>query len=265
MHTFKQTVSASIAALLILAAPASADFATQFVGPIEAAHATGDYYKQEAVSAAFDVSFGGSALVSGTMLFDVHVGKARLELDSGTTIVFDGQRCWVSPQDAEVPGPPARFHVLTWPYFAAAMHKLRDPGSQIADAGVLPLTAQQSLPAGKLTFGAGVGDAPDDWYLVFADPTSQRLHALAYIVTYGTAVEEASKQPSIVFYDAYADVQGVPMPTRLTFYFWDAVNGRSAEPKGVMSIRDGRFVQPSADAFVKPAGAREDVLPGVTQ
>jgi hypothetical protein len=42
------------------------------------------------------------------------------------------------------------------------MHKLHDPGSKLADAGEQPLTAEQFLPAGKLIFGQGFGDAPDD-------------------------------------------------------------------------------------------------------
>jgi hypothetical protein len=231
-----------------------------YVDPIEAAHGTETYTTREAVHATFDVQFGAWSLKAEGW-FDTPLGKARLETADGTVVVFDGTTAWVSPSDAGLPGPPPRFHVLTWPYFLAAPHKLSDPGTHLADVGSKPLTAEASLPAAKLTFGEGVGDAPDDWYYVFRAPETDRLRALAYIVTYGRDRAEAEKKKSIVFYDGYEQVDGVTFATDYTFYYWDEDTGRSAEPKGTMTVSDIGFVDLDAAWFVKPEGAREDTLP----
>jgi hypothetical protein len=44
----------------------------------------------------------------------------------------------------------------------------------------------------KLTFKSGTGDAPDDWYVVYADKKTNLLET-AYIVTLKAGKEEAEK------------------------------------------------------------------------
>ena len=61
--------------------------------------------------------------------------------------------------------------------------------------------------------------------IAFADADNNRLTALAYIVTYGTALEVASKTPSIILYDDFVDVDGVPFATTWTFHFWNPESG----------------------------------------
>ena len=46
----------------------------------------------------------------------------------------------------------------------------------------------------KISFDAGVGDAPDDWYIAFTDDQG-RMDALGYIVTYSKSQEEAEARP----------------------------------------------------------------------
>ena len=122
--------------------------------------------------------------------------------------------------------------------------------------------AKERLHGTKITFDAGVGDTPEDWYIAFADPKNGRLTALAYIVTYGTALEEASKTPSIILYDDFVDVDGVPFATTWTFHFWNPESGIDGDPKGSAKISNIAFVDEPAGAFVKPAGAIEATPPG---
>ncbi|MEM7625297.1 MAG: hypothetical protein AAF333_06685 [Planctomycetota bacterium] len=229
---------------------------------IEHAHHVATYEKQSAIKADMVIDFGPMH-VEGTMWFTPSMGKVRMELDGGTVIVFDGQTAWLSPADAAVPGPPARFHVLTWPYFVAVPYKLDDPGTHHTDTGPHPIRGDQERLLGvKITFDAGVGDTPDDWYMSFADPDTGRLTALSYIVTYGTPTEEANKKPSIVLYDDFVEVAGVPFATTWTFHFWNPDTGIDGEPKGTAKLSDISFVTPPDDAFVKPAGAVEAKAPG---
>jgi len=152
---------------------------------------------------------------------------------------------------------------LTWPYFVAAPYKLDDPGTRHASTGPhVVRNGNERLHGTKITFEAGVGDTPEDWYIAFADPKNDRLTALAYIVTYGTALEEASKKPSIILYDDFVDVDGVPFATRWTFHFWNPESGIDGDPKGSAKISNIAFVDEPAGAFVKPAGAIEAAPPG---
>lgn len=231
------------------------------VRSIEHAHNAAVYEKQPAVRADFAVTFGPQPF-EGTMWFDPAVGKVRMELTDGGVIVFDGKTAWLSPADAELPGPRARFHVLTWPYFAAAAYKLDDPGTTLHDAGVLSVRGTDDRHAGvKITFDAGVGDTPDDWYIAFADPQTNRLAALAYIVTYGKDQAEAEESPGIILYDDFVDIDGVPFSTQWTFHHWNGKDG-IGERKGHATLSNIAFVEPADDAFVKPDGAVEAKKPG---
>jgi hypothetical protein len=214
---------------------------------------------QPAVTMDITVSFGGGTPIDGTLWYNHHTGQVRIDQNSGTTMVFDGRRAWVSPTSADAPG--ARFHLLTWPYFLAMPFKLDDPGATLTDMGMGTLDSQ-SRRMGRLTFGAGVGDAPDDWYIIYTDPMTMQLREAAYIVTYGKDAAEAAEEPHAIRYERYRMVGGVPIPMRWTFWNWSEARGIFGDPLGEVTLRNVRFAAPPEGAFDKPADAREDMLPG---
>ncbi|MBB6429920.1 LolA family protein [Algisphaera agarilytica] len=110
---------------------ASADQAVERIQSIEQAHAVDTYQEQSTIKADLVIDFGPMH-VEGTAWFTPSLGKIRLELVDGQVIVYDGKTAWLSPADAEIPGPPARFHVVTWPYFIAVPYKLDDAGTRHA-------------------------------------------------------------------------------------------------------------------------------------
>jgi hypothetical protein len=101
----------------------------------------------------------------------------------------------VAPASAKL--ERARFHLLTWPYFAALPMKLADPGAHLQLLGERSLRGKV-YQAVRLTFDPGVGDTPEDWYVLYRDPSSGRLAAAAYIVTYGKSATAASKEPHAI-------------------------------------------------------------------
>lgn len=230
-----------------------------FVEAIEQAHHESAWDRHAAVQADLTVVFGGNTVLDGTMLFDTPVGRSRITEADGPVMMFDGADAYVSPADA--PAPRARFHVLTWPYFLAVPFKLDDPGTHIEDLGELPWRDGQQFPAAKLTFGEGVGDTPDDWYILYRDPATDRLAGMAYIVTYGKAVEDAEQAPHAIVYHDYQTVDGVVLPMRWTFHNWSHDTGVSDEAIGVVTLTHVRFVEPDADAFTRPADARVAPMP----
>lgn len=227
-------------------------------GEIGHAHGMRQWHRQRAVCADIVVELGGKKMIDAAFVFDTPVGKAKAELANGTTIVFDGRSAWVSPANAPIEA--ARFHLLTWPYFMTAPMKLGDPGSKLVmleDGDLFGLTCQRA----KLTFQAGVGDAPDDWYILYIDPTTHRLRAMSYIVTYFESTEKAEKEPHAIVYDDFTTIQGVVFSRKWTFYHYSEEKGIHGKPMGKARITNIRFVTPAANAFAKPDNAREDKLP----
>lgn len=238
------------------AAPSPADAAAK----VERAHGLDALRRHGVVHADLIVDFGGRRPVDGKISFTPAGGHSRIEQKDGTTIVFDGNAAWVSPSTADA--TMARFHALTWPYFALVPFKLRDGGTTLADAGTLPLDAARSLPAMKLTFAPGTGDAPDDWYLVYHEPDTYRVVGLAYIVTYGKTAEQAAAAAThAVVYSDFQTFDGVTFPTTWTFHKWIEGKGAVGDPLGVAKFTNVRFGPADEKLFAKPADAKEDPLP----
>lgn len=244
------------AAFMAVSLPAAAQPADSFAASIEKAHGIDAWRSKSAVSTRLKVTFGGNTAIDGTLVMDPSGAHVRLELVAGSVLGYDAGDAWVS--GADVPG--ARFHVLTWPYFLAVPMKLRDPGTHLEDLGPRPFKDGRELPAARLTFDHGVGDTPDDWYVLYRD-AKNRLAGMAYIVTFGKSVDEAEKEPHAVVYDGFEDVDGVAIPRHWRFYAWNEESGIVGVPIGEAKLDNVHFVEPAADAFTRPAGARSADMP----
>lgn len=245
-------------------------FPERFVAPVEKAHADSVWQRKEALAADLTVRFGEQTRLDGQMLMETEVGRVRLELGGDTVAVFDGKTAWVAPDSTAL--PRARFNLLTWPYFAAAPYKLDDPGTQLQRRGRMPVrqaparddaAADRTMPAARLTFAASTGDSPDDWYMLYRDPQTNRLAAMGYVVTYGAATAE-SATPHAIVYDSYQHVEGVPVPTEWTFYNWSKAKGPHGEPIGRATLRNPRFTTPPDSAFAPPPNAERSAMPATS-
>lgn len=233
--------------------------AAAFVEAVEQAHGEAAWDRQPAFTCTMTVQFMGTTVIDGTVTFDTPVGKTRIDQRGGTSLVFDGKDAWVSPADAAFDN--ARFHVLTWPYFAAAPFKLDDPGATVTVEKARML-AGKPHPTARLTFDPGTGDAPDDWYLLYLDPDTRRLAAMAYIVTYGKGPDAARDATAkIITYHDFADVEGATLPMTWRFHAWDEAAGATGEPVGEVKVNDAAFIDPKPETFLRPTDSREDKLP----
>ena len=227
---------------------------------IESAHGLESWRNHDVVASDITVSFGPNPMLEGVMLYDPAGGRVRIERTDGTVLIFDGGQAWISPSSAEA--PMARFHLLTWPYFMAAPYKLRDPGTRLTPFGRHQIDGAEHVTA-MLTFDAGVGDSPDDWYVVYEDTDTHRLAAMAYIVTYGgKSAEEAEQDVHVVLYDDFESVENALIATSWDFYNWTAGQGAHGESLGRVKLTNLRFVELDESVFARPADAREDPLPG---
>jgi hypothetical protein len=229
-----------------------------FASAAETAHGRAAWSAAKALQVRLSLTFGGKPALSGTVLLRTNLAASRIELEDGTVAVFDGASAWVAPASSKL--ERARFHLLTWPYFAALPMKLRDPGSHLQVLGERVLRGRK-YEAARLTFDPGVGDTPEDWYVLYRDPSSARLAAAAYIVTYGKSAAAASKEPHAITYGDYVPVGAAQIATTWTFWHWSEKDGVTGQPIGSGRLSDPKFVEPGPDAFARPAGAREDKLP----
>ncbi|MAE60401.1 MAG: hypothetical protein CMJ49_03490 [Planctomycetaceae bacterium] len=191
--------------------------AERFARDIEFAHGAGSWRAHEALSADIVVTFMGGTMLEGRMTFTTDMSRARIETTAGPVMVFDGERAWLSPASAEV--EMARFHLLTWPYFVAAPYKLQDPGSHLSYLGTMPLDdSGTEYDVAELTFDAGVGDTPDDWYVCYRDLATGRLYSMAYIITYYQDTAKANAEPHAITYHDFENLRGAMIST--TWKFW---------------------------------------------
>ncbi|HAI10440.1 MAG TPA: hypothetical protein DCM28_01965 [Phycisphaerales bacterium] len=214
------------------------------------AHGGWHWTRSRSLQTDIKLSFGGKVRLTGTLLTDRAGGKVRLTLTDGTVLVYDGNQVWMSPPDANVARP--RFDALTWSYFLVAPFKLNDAGSHLQNLGTLPFMGDRQLAAGKLTFGQGVGDTPDDWYVIYVDPQTRWLRGMAYIVTYGKDVSTAESNPHAITYDNYVKLAGVILPRTWTFWNWSLDKGVIGQPIGSATLSNMQMVYPAANSFIKP-------------
>ncbi len=236
-----------------------------FVGEIEEAHGMSNWPAGKVLKV--DISFAppGQEFVKGTMWMNSTFAKQRFVDGKGHVYGFDAETAW--KEDAKTPsmaGPGTRFLLPTLAYFVGAPFKLSDPGVnlELKEEQMVLTEGGEAYDAAKMTFDAGVGDAPDDWYVVYKNPETGVMEGMAYIVTYSKSREEAEETPSCVVYKNYTDVNGLKLSQDWTFYYWDEEKGGSGEPKYLATVRKMTFVDGDDSLFSMPEGGVEEPLPG---
>ncbi len=201
-----------------------------FGAAIEAAHGDRNLYEQPPLRSDVLVEFGEDPILDAHMTFEASSGRVRLDFADGGVAVFDGKDAWVAGLPSEEVAM-ARFHLLTWSYSA------------------------------RLEFAPGVGDTPEDWYVVYADPATQQLAALAYVVTFGRTLEEAATEPHAATYEEFQTLDGMILPTRLTFWNWSAAQGLFGDPIGRTQFTNLEFGAVDAARFQPPPGSKRVDVP----
>ena len=250
----------ALAALLSASTLASADLASD----VADAHGRGEVPADHVFDADATVMFGGNTLMDGADLM-FHPNGALVRIEGGDHVaVFDGKTAYVTEGN---PLPRPRFQLLTWPYFAVMAYKLDDGGATLEPMDDAPLRrGEEPMRRAKLTFADGTGDSPDDWYVLYLNADDQ-LVASAYIVTYGKPTAEAEAEPHAIVYEelraveAGGEATGVVLSPTWTFYNWTEAEGLVGEPIGEVRLEGLRLIPTPAEAFTKPAGAREVEVP----
>ena len=216
-----------MAALVVLAAPAGAkdpaggdSEAYRIVGRMIEAHGGYDRWRS-----APTVRFQDKWIMPGSpdsvSRVTVEQGARRAYIDFPGTemrMAWDGEKAWSENWKG---GMPPRFLAQLNYYFLNLPWMTHDPGVNLGPpgTGTLPDDDTEYITI-KMTFGAGVGDTPDDYYVLYIDPGTHMLRANRYIVTYAALMPKgATSSPEhLLVYDDYTDVDGLKVPVRFTVY-----------------------------------------------
>jgi glucose/arabinose dehydrogenase len=188
--------------------------------------------------------------------FDLNT-RASLITHEDYTIGFDGTDVWVSPDKKAYRGRSARFyHNLNF-YFFAMPFVLADPGvnyEMLPDATL----GNKSYTVIRTYFNDQVGDAPEDEYLLYLDPTTHQLEFLLYTVTYFDG--KPSDKYNALKYETWQNVDGITVPGLIRGYQYS--DGKLGEERYSKVFSEVQFskASPPASLFEMPANAEIDQL-----
>lgn len=224
----------------------------KFTDKVENAHHKQDFLAKEAVQFDFKLEFGGKERMDAKFTTLTNSTEGVIEFKNGSKIIFNKDKVYYS---ATIPNEESvRFDAFTWSYFFLFPYKLSDPGT-IWNAYTNKEKDLENYNTEKLTFKSGTGDAPDDWYVVYANKKTNLLEKAAYIVSVKAGKEEAEKDPHAIQYLDYKTVDGIPMATKWVFWGWE--DGKGLTNKlGLATLSDIKFVKVDADYFKAGADFR---------
>ena len=190
-------------------------------------------------------------------LFDLRSREGLITADNYTLGAAKGE-VWIKPGPAALGATPPRFYMWTPFYFFGMPFVFADPGAKQESLGRKSFQAQE-YDVVKITYEAGTGDSPDDFYIAYVDPKSSRLKLAVYVVTYpelrkGKAMDEL-EQHAIVF-EEWQEANGLTVPKSAAYFDWknETIEG---EALGRLRFDNVQFsaAAPDASKFAKPADA----------
>ena len=190
-------------------------------------------------------------------LFDLRTRDGLITSADYTLGATKGE-VWIKPGIEALGGTPPRFYMWTPFYFFGMPFVFADPGAKQESLGRKTFQGAE-YDVVKITYEAGTGDSPDDFYIAYVDPSSGRLKLAIYVVTYpslrkGKPLEEL-EQHAIVF-EEWQEADGLTIPKTAAYYDWknETIEG---DVLGRMRFAGVRFStrQPDTSKFAKPADA----------
>lgn len=131
------------------------------------------------------------------------------------TIGFDGENVWMkSSGNEKYKGNPKFYYNLMF-YFYAMPFILADGGILYSNAEPLNFEAKM-YPGIKISYESGVGESPEDEYILYYDSDTNKMVWLGYTVTYFT--REKAKEWHYIKYSEWQEVEGLLLPATMTWY-----------------------------------------------
>ncbi|MFC7357637.1 DUF6503 family protein [Jejudonia soesokkakensis] len=140
--------------------------------------------------------------------------KSKIETKKWS-IGYDGNEVWLLENEPESYKGNARFYHNLMFYFYAMPFVLGDEGIVYSEMEPTELDGKM-YTATKIGYNNGIGDSPEDEYILFSDPETNTMEWLGYTVTYTKG--EKSSDWHFIKYDDWSNVNGLVLPKKLTWY-----------------------------------------------
>ncbi|MEM6524059.1 MAG: DUF6503 family protein [Bacteroidota bacterium] len=235
--------------------------------PITAEVIVNDKHHSESIKKVFEAHGSYASWASkGSLSFklgdETHLNNLKnrkvLITSPSRTIGFDGAEVWVTPDSIDA--SRARFYHNLFFYFYAMPFVVGDPGVFYED--MEPKELNGKVYGGvKVSYGEGVGDSPNDYYIIWYDPETFKMEWLMYTVTYGK--NEASDSFSLIRYNDWAEKSGLILPTSLQWHTYK--DGEVGEMRSERLFEDIILSEnePEENLFEMPEGAQISPAPEI--
>ncbi|WP_411894608.1 DUF6503 family protein [Winogradskyella sp. A2] len=190
---------------------------------------------------------------NGKEVTTTHIRNRAEHIDTPTyTMGFDGNVLWVIEKDGNEYKGNAKFYKGLMMYFYAMPFILGDSGIIYEDTE--PLTFEGKIYPGILiSYEAGIGESPDDQYLVYFDEETGQMQWLGYTVTFGK--DGKSKDFYFIRYNNWQTVNGLVLPKSIDWYKYE--NNLPTEKRNTIEFIDIVVSEkaPDSSLFTMPEGA----------
>ena len=181
--------------------------------------------------------------------------KTRAELIDTPTYTqgFDVETLWVNEKDEKVYKGNAKFYKGLMFYFYAMPFVLGDDGITYTD--IEPLVFEgKTYPGILISYEAGIGESPDDEYIIYYDAETGLMEWLGYTVTFGK--DEKSKDFHFIRYNNWQTVNGLVVPKSVDWYKYE--NNLPTEKRNTVEFTEVVLSEKAPDTarFSLPDGAK---------
>lgn len=183
---------------------------------------------------------------------DLNSRKALIE-SPNHAIGFDGQKPWLlNKTEKEYKGYDPKFGYNLMFYFYSMPFIMADNGINYAETEPLVFEGV-TYPGIKITYDNGVGETPEDQYLLFYNPNTYKMEWLGYTVNFVPGID--TKEFHFRRYNDWQEVNGLILPNSITGYGYK--NDKPTEAKSPNFFTDVKITTeaPNASLFEKPENA----------
>ncbi|MFL0353777.1 DUF6503 family protein [Xanthomarina sp. GH4-25] len=172
-------------------------------------------------------------------------------------IGFDGNQAWfLNKTDGDYKGYDPKYYYNLMFYFYAMPFVLSDDGINYADAEPLVFEGV-TYPGIQITYNAGVGETPEDRYVLYYNPTTYQMEWLGYTVSFVPGIDK--KELHFRKYSDWQEINGLLLPKTIIGYGFK--DDKPTEAKNSTDFIDvqvstktidlGVFEKPETGEFVK--------------
>ncbi len=201
-----------------------------------------------------DFPLGANAPFNFTQTTDLQ-SRRHLTHGKGFTSGKNEHNAWALPNNDALGLPPSFFESGNF-YFVAMPFVFADPG--VVSRGLGSKTFQdREYNLVAISYPAGIGDTPEDDYILYIDAQTHRLYMIDFVPT---SVEVNGNKPiedlprKALVFDDWQNADGLLVPSQLTFYGW--ADGQLHGDGNTYFIHDVAFSKdtPHASMFLATNG-----------